>query len=131
MAVTDPIADFLTRIRNAIKANKRKVEIPASRMKIGLAQILKDHRFIVDFQIEEDNKQNVLRLLLRYTNGNPAISGLKRISTPGLRVYAPKDKLPRVLNGYGIAIISTPKGLLTDKQAKKESVGGEVICYVW
>lgn len=131
MAVTDPIADFLTRVRNAIKANKRKVEIPASRMKIGLAQILKDNKFIVDFQIEEDNKQNVLRLLLRYTNGNPAISGLRRISTPGLRVYAPKDKLPRVLNGYGIAVISTPKGLLTDKQAKKESVGGEVICYIW
>lgn len=131
MAVTDPIADFLTRVRNAIKANKRKVEIPASRMKIGLAQILKDNKFIVDFQIEEDNKQNVLRLLLRYTNGNPAISGLRRISTPGLRVYAPKDKMPRVLNGYGIAVISTPKGLLTDKQAKKESVGGEVICYIW
>jgi len=131
MAVTDPIADFLTRIRNAIKANKRKIEIPSSRMKIGLAQILKDNKFIVDFQIEEDKKQNILRLLLKYTNGNPAISGLRRISTPGLRVYAPKDKLPRVLNGYGIAVISTPKGLLTDKQAKKESVGGEVVCYIW
>ncbi len=131
MAVTDPIADFLTRVRNAIKANKRKVDIPASKMKIGIAQILKDHKFIVDFQIEEDNKQNILRLLLRYTNGNPAISGLRRISTPGLRVYAPKDKMPRVLNGYGIAVISTSKGLLTDKQAKKESVGGEVICYIW
>ncbi|HPI37072.1 MAG TPA: 30S ribosomal protein S8 [Ignavibacteriaceae bacterium] len=131
MAVTDPIADFLTRVRNAIKANKRKVDIPASKMKIGIAQILKDHKFIVDFQVEEDNKQNILRLLLRYTNGNPAISGLRRISTPGLRVYAPKDKMPRVLNGYGIAVISTSKGLLTDKQAKKESVGGEVICYIW
>lgn len=131
MAVTDPIADFLTRVRNAIKANKRKVDIPASKMKIGIAQILKDHKFIVDFQIEEDNKQNILRLLLRYTNGNPAISGLRRMSTPGLRVYAPKDKMPRVLNGYGIAVISTSKGLLTDKQAKKESVGGEVICYIW
>jgi small subunit ribosomal protein S8 len=131
MAVTDPIADFLTRVRNAIKANKRKVDIPASKMKIGIAQILKDHKFIVDFQVEEDNKQNILRLLLRYTNGNPAISGLRRICTPGLRVYAPKDKMPRVLNGYGIAVISTSKGLLTDKQAKKESVGGEVICYIW
>ena len=131
MAVTDPIADFLTRVRNAIKANKRKVDIPASKMKIGIAQILKDHKFIVDFQVEEDNKQNILRLLLRYTNGNPAISGLRRMSTPGLRVYAPKDKMPRVLNGYGIAVISTSKGLLTDKQAKKESVGGEVICYIW
>lgn len=131
MGVVDPIADFLTRIRNAVKANKRKVDIPSSKMKVRIAEILRDQKFIQDFQVIEDNKQNILRILLKYTDGESAISGLKRVSSPGLRIYAPVEKLPRVLNGYGIAIISTSKGLLTDKQAKKESVGGEVVCYIW
>ena len=131
MPVTDPIADLLTRIRNAVKANKRKVEMPASNMKVRIAEILKEQKFIVDFVVVPDNKQNVLQIALRYTNGIPAISGLKKISTPGLRKYAPSDELPRVLNGYGIAIISTSKGIMTDKKARGEKVGGEVLCYIW
>ncbi|CAG1770881.1 30S ribosomal protein S8 [uncultured bacterium] len=131
MPVTDPIADLLTRIRNAVKANKRKVEMPASKMKVRIAEILKEQKFIVDFVVVPDNKQNVLQIALRYTNGIPAISGLKKISTPGLRKYAPSDELPRVLNGYGIAIISTSKGIMTDKKARGEKVGGEVLCYIW
>lgn len=131
MPVTDPIADLLTRIRNAVKANKRKVEMPASKMKVRIAEILKEQKFIVDFVVVPDNKQNVLQIALRYTNGIPAISGLKKISTPGLRKYAPSDELPRVLNGYGIAIISTSKGIMTDKKARSEKVGGEVLCYIW
>ncbi|MBI1938883.1 MAG: 30S ribosomal protein S8 [Ignavibacteriales bacterium] len=131
MPVTDPIADFLTRVRNAVKARKKIVNIPSSKTKINLAEILKANHFIKDYNVVEDNKQNVLRVHLKYINGTPSISGLKRISTPGLHQYVGKDKLPKVLNGLGIAVISTPKGLLTDKQAKKESVGGEVICHVW
>ncbi len=131
MVVTDPIADFLTRIRNAVKARKKNVEMPSSKMKIGLAKILKDTNFIKDFEVIEDNKQNILKVYLKYTMGNPAITGLKKISKPGLRIYSGKDSLPRVLNGLGISILSTSKGLLTDKQAKKESVGGEIICHIW
>lgn len=131
MAVTDPIADFLTRIRNASKARKPRVDIPASNMKKSLAEILKAQNFIKDYSIVEDNKQNVLRVELKYTNGSPAISGLKRISKPGLRIYKKSDDLPRVLNGLGVAVISTPKGLLTDKDAKTQSVGGEIVCYIW
>jgi len=131
MAVTDPIADLLTRIRNAVKAQKRRVDIPFSNQKKGIVEILKAQNFIVDFQIIEDDKQNILRVFLRYTNGVSALSGLQRISKPGLRIYSQKENLPRVLNGYGISIISTSKGLLTDKQAKREAVGGEVICKIW
>jgi len=131
MPATDPIADFLTRIRNAVKARKKYVEIPSSKMKINLAEILKNNKFIRDYNVIEDNKQNVLRIHLQYVGGTPSITGLKRISTPGLHQYAGKDKLPKVLNGLGIAIVSTSKGLLTDKQARKESIGGEVICHVW
>ena len=131
MPVTDPISDFLTRIRNASKAKKIRVDIPSSTMKKSLAEILKRQKFIVDYSVIEDNKQNILRVLLKYRNGSPAISGLKRISTPGLRVYKASDELPRVLGGLGVAVISTPKGLLTDKEAKKESVGGEIVCYIW
>lgn len=130
-AITDPIADLLTRVRNAIKAKKRRVDVPASKMKAGVVQILKDQNFIQDFMLLEDNKQNVLRIALKYTNGVSAISGLKRISTPGLRIYADVDHLPRVLNGYGISVLSTAKGLLSDKQARKENVGGEIICEIW
>lgn len=131
MPVTDPIADFLTRIRNAAKAKKKNVDIPASNMKKSLAEILKSNSFIDSYETIEDNKQNVLRIKLKYVQGASAINGIERVSTPGLRVYAPKDNLPRVLNGLGISVISTSKGLLTDKQAKKESVGGEVICHIW
>lgn len=131
MPVTDPISDFLTRIRNAVKARRVVVEIPSSKMKLGLADILKKNNFIDEYSITEDNKQNVIKIHLRYHNGVPAISGLKRISTPGLKVYKQKNELPRVLNGLGIAIISTPKGLLTDKEARSKSLGGEVVCFVW
>ena len=131
MPATDPIAVFLTRVRNAVKARKKYVEIPSSKMKISLAEILKSQKFIKDFNVIEDNKQNVLRVHLQYVNGVPSITGLKRISTPGLRTYVGNDEIPRVLGGLGISILSTPKGLLTDKQAKKESVGGELVCQVW
>jgi len=131
MPVTDPIADYLTRIRNAAKAKKVRVEIPASRTKIGLSEILKSLGYIIDYEIIDDNKQKKLNLVLKYKNGIPAITGLKRISKPGLRVYRPADKLPKVLNGLGSAVISTPKGLLTDRDARKHLVGGEVICYIW
>ena len=131
MAVTDPIADLLTRIRNAVKAQKRRVDIPFSNQKRNIVEILKAQNFIVDYQIVEDDRQNILRVFLRYTNGVSALSGLQRISKPGLRIYSQKENLPRVLNGYGISIISTSKGLLTDKQAKREAIGGEVICKIW
>jgi len=131
MAVTDPIADFLTRIRNASRARKPRVDIPASNMKKSLAEILKNQNFIKDYSIIEDNKQNLIRVELKYTNGSPAISGLRRISKPGLRVYKNSGDLPRILNGLGIAVISTPKGLLTDRDAKIQSVGGEIVCYIW
>ena len=131
MPTTDPISDFLTRIRNAVKAKKKFVDIPSSKMKVNLAGILKDNKFIRDYNVIEDNKQNILRVHLQYVAGVSSITGLKRISTPGLRQYVDKDARVRVLGGLGIAILSTPKGLLTDKQAKKESVGGEVVCHVW
>ena len=131
MHTTDPIADFLTRIRNAVKAKKKFVDIPSSKMKISLAEILKNNKFIRDYNVVEDNKQNVLRVHLQYINGTPSITGMKRISKPGLKSYVGKDELPRVLNGLGMAVLSTPKGLLTGKQAKKEAVGGEVVCHVW
>ena len=131
MPVTDPIADYLTRIRNAAKAKKVRVEIPASRTKIGLSEILKKLGYIIDYEILDDKKQKKLNIVLKYKNGVPAISGLKRISKPGLRVYRGADKLPKVLNGLGTAVISTPKGLLTDKDARNLLVGGEVMCYIW
>lgn len=131
MPVTDPISDLLTRIRNAAKAKKVRVDIPASNMKKSLVEILKQQKFIDDYSVVEDNKQNILRVKLKYTNGSSAISGLEKISTPGLRVYKGADSLPRVLNGLGIAIISTSKGLMTDKDARKNSLGGEVVCHIW
>jgi small subunit ribosomal protein S8 len=131
MPVTDPIADFLTRIRNASKAKRIKVEIPSSKLKAGLAEILKKSGYIYDFKIDEDNKQNVITILLKYVDGKPAINGLKRISKPGLRIYKQSTELPRVLNGLGTAIISTSKGLMTDKEARNQSTGGEVVCFVW
>ena len=132
MVMTDPIADMLTRIRNANSVYHDKVEIPGSKMKESLAAILKAEGFIKDFEVIADNKQNVIRVSLKYgSNREKVISGLKRISKPGLRVYAKKDQLPRVLGGLGIAIISTSKGLMTDKNARKDGLGGEVLAYVW
>lgn len=131
MAVTDPIADFLTRVRNAVHAKKKFVDIPSSKMKLEMAEIMKNNKFIRDFNVIEDNKQNIVRVHLQYVDGAPSISGLKRISKPGLRQYCSSDEIPRVLNGLGIAIISTSKGLLSDKQAKQESIGGEVVCHIW
>ena len=131
MSVTDPISDFLLRIRNASKAKTLRVEIPASKMKLGLAEILKKESFIHDFSIVEDNKQNVIKIQLKYRDGSSAITGMKRISKPGLRIYKDATELPRVLNGLGTAVISTSKGLMTDKEARSQSAGGEVICYIW
>lgn len=131
MPVTDPISDFLTRIRNAVNAKKKFVDMPSSNMKVRLAEILKENNFIRDLNVVEDNKQNVLRVHLKYVNGASSISGLEKISTPGLRKYVDKDNIPKVLNGLGMSIVSTSKGVLSDKQAKKEEVGGEVICHIW
>lgn len=132
MVMTDPIADMLTRIRNANSVYHDKVEIPGSKLKESLAALLKDEGFIKDFEVVADSKQNMIRVSLKYgSNREKVISGLKRISKPGLRVYAKKDQLPRVLGGLGIAIISTSKGLMTDKNARKDGLGGEVLAYVW
>lgn len=132
MTMTDPIADMLTRIRNANTVKHETVDVPASNMKKELARILLEEGFIRGYDVIEDGKQGIIRIQLKYgQTGERVISGLKRISKPGMRVYADKHEVPRVLNGLGISIISTSKGILTDKQARKENVGGEVICYVW
>jgi small subunit ribosomal protein S8 len=132
MVMTDPIADLLTRIRNANSVYHDKVEIPASKIKQAIVQILKEEGFVKDFEMIQDDKQGVLRVSLKYgPNREKVITGMKRISKPGLRVYAKKEQLPRVLGGLGIAIISTSKGIMSDKQARRENLGGEVIAYVW
>ena len=132
MTMTDPIADMLTRIRNANVVKHETVDVPASNMKKELARILLEEGFIRGYDVIEDGKQGIIRIQLKYgQTGERVISGLKRISKPGMRVYADKHEVPRVLNGLGISIISTSKGILTDKQSRKENVGGEVICYVW
>ncbi len=132
MKVTDPIADYLTRLRNALKANHRVVEVPASNMKKEITKILFDKGYILNYKFIEDNKQGIIKIALKYNpqTNEPAISNLTRVSKSGLRKYANASNLPRVLNGLGIAIISTSKGVITDKEAKKENVGGEVLCYV-
>ena len=132
MVMTDPIADFLTRIRNGNTVYMEKVEIPASKTKKNLANILKEEGYIKDVEYIEDGKQGFLRLYLKYgSNREKVITGLKRISRPGLRVYAQKDEVPKVLGGLGIAVISTSQGLMTDKEARKAGIGGEVMCYIW
>jgi len=132
MVMTDPIADMLTRVRNANDALHESVELPGSAMKRSVAEILKAEGFIRDFAWVDDDKQGVLKIVLKYgANRQRVISGVKRISKPGLRVYARKDELPRVLGGLGIAIVSTSQGLMTDRQARVKNLGGEVICYVW
>jgi len=131
--MTDPIADFITRIRNAVRANHRIVQIPASNLKKDMTKILKEKGYILDYKFEEDTKQGHIKIALKYhpITKAPAIRNLTRISKPGLRKYSGVDSMPRVLNGLGIAILSTSKGVMTDKEAKTEKVGGEVLCYVY
>jgi len=130
--VTDPIADMLTRIRNANQMRNKEVEIPASKIKVEIARILKEEGFIVDYKTKKNNVQDVLVLTLKYgENKERVITGLKRISKPGLRAYVKADEVPKVLNGLGIAIISTSRGVMTDKNARQQSLGGEVLAYVW
>ncbi len=132
MQITDPIADMLTRIRNANSAKHETVDIPASNMKKSIAEILNNEGYIKGYQIIEDGKQGVIRVTLKYGNNKEkVISGLKRVSKPGLRIYAGAEELPRVLKGLGIAIISTSKGVMTDKEARKQNIGGEVLAFVW
>jgi len=132
MVMTDPIADMLTRLRNANSVYHDKVEIPGSKIKRAIVEILKSEGFVRDYEMVTDGKQGTLRVVLKYgANREKVITGIKRISKPGLRVYAKNDQLPRVLGGLGIAIISTSKGIMSDKQARKEGLGGEVIAYVW
>jgi len=131
MSMTDPIADFLTRIRNACQAGHPKVDVPASKVKRELARVLAEERFIDNFAYYEDGKQGQLRIYLRYNDNKSIIRGLKRVSRPGLRQYVPKDKMPRILRGLGVAIISTSQGLLTDRDARRLGIGGEILCNVW
>ena len=132
MQITDPVADMLTRIRNANSAKHETVDVPASNLKKAVAQILLDEGYIKSFQIVEDGTQGIIRITLKYLAGKEkVISGLRRVSKPGLRVYAGADELPRVLKGLGIAIISTSKGVMTDKAARANHVGGEVLAFVW
>ena len=132
MVVTDPIADMLTRIRNANQMRYKEVEVPASKMKLEIARILKEEGFIADYKVKKNNVQNIISLNLKYGDKRErVITGLKRISKPGLRVYAKAEEIPTVLNGLGIAIVSTSKGVMTGKDAKKQSLGGEVLAYIW
>ena len=132
MNITDPIADLLTRIRNASQAKHATVDIPASNMKKAIAQILVDEGYVKSYTVKEDDKQGVITITLKYTdNMQPVITGLRRLSKPGLRIYTSCEDMPKVLKGIGTAIVSTPKGVMTDKQARKENVGGEVLAFVW
>src|SRR6185503_4918864 len=130
--VTDPIADMLTRIRNSSMAEHEKTDIPASKLKVRIAELLKEEGFIKNFRLIEDRKQGILRVYLKYGPGQErVITGLRRVSKPGRRLYVGADKIPSVLGGIGVAILSTPRGVLTDRESRKAKVGGEVLCYVW
>jgi small subunit ribosomal protein S8 len=131
--VTDPVADYLTRVRNAIRANHKVVEVPASNLKKEITKILFDKGYILNYKVEDDGKQGIIKIALKYhpSTKAPAIKKLERISRPGLRQYRNSQNLPRVYNGLGVAIISTSKGVMTDKEARKENVGGELLCYVF
>ncbi len=132
MQITDTIADLLTRIRNANSAKHDTVQIPASNMKKSICQILLDEGYIKDFSVEEDGKQGIITVTLKYGEGKtPVIQGLRRVSKPGLRIYSNVEDMPKVMKGLGIAIISTSKGVMTDRQARKENVGGEVLAFIW
>ncbi len=128
---SDPIADFLTRIRNASRAEHEKVDIPSSKLKLRMAEILKDEGFIKNFRVIEDNKQGMLRVYLKYAGSEKIISGIVRVSRPGRRIYVTKDKIPTILGGMGVAILSTSAGVMTDRQVRKQHLGGEVLAYVW
>ena len=132
MSMSDPIADLLTRIRNAVRAEHEKVDIPSSRLKVRITEILKEEGFIKNFRLIEDKKQGMLRVYLKYGPGNEKIiSGLVRVSKPGRRVYVAKDKIPSILGGMGVAILSTSQGVMTDRAVRKQQLGGEVLAYVW
>jgi small subunit ribosomal protein S8 len=132
MAVSDPIADFLNRIKNGQKARFDKVDIPASRMKASIARILKDEGYIRNYKLVRDNKQGILRVHLKYVDTREAaIAGIKRISKPGCRIYVGKEEIPRVMNGLGVVLWATSKGLMTDRQARREGLGGELLCSIW
>lgn len=131
MTMTDPIADMLTRIRNANMVKHESLEVPASNIKKEIAEILKQEGFVKDVGYIEDNKQGLIKIFLKYSKGERVIKGIKRISKPGLRVYAKADEMPKVLNGLGIAIVSTSNGVVTDKVARKNNIGGEVLAYIW
>jgi small subunit ribosomal protein S8 len=128
---SDPVADFLTRIRNASRAEHEKVDIPSSKLKLRMAEILKDEGFIKNFRVIEDNKQGTLRVYLKYVGSEKIISGIVRVSRPGRRIYVTKDKIPTILGGMGVAILSTSAGVMTDRQVRKQHLGGEVLAYVW
>jgi small subunit ribosomal protein S8 len=128
--MSDPIADMLTRIRNALSSGKTSVAIPSSKLKVAIARVLKDEGYVTDFREHSENNKQVLEISLKYYLGKPVIETLRRVSTPGLRVYKSKDDIPQVLGGLGIAIVSTSAGLMTDRQARKSGHGGEVLCYV-
>lgn len=129
--MTDPVSDMLTRIRNALQIRAEKVDIPASRMKVEIARILKEERFIKTYKILKDKRQGILRIVPRYVESESVMSGLKRISKPGRRVYVGSKEIPKVMGGVGIAILTTSKGIMSDKGSRREGVGGEVICHVW
>ena len=130
--MSDPIADLLTRIRNASRAEHEKVDVPASRLKMKIAELLKEEGFVKNYRLIEDTKQGVLRIYLKYGAGNEKmISGLVRVSRPGRRVYVGKDKIPSILGGMGVALLSTSRGVMTDRESRKQQVGGEVLAYVW
>ena len=132
MVMTDPIADFLTQIRNACMANHERVDLPSSKIKLSIAKLLKEEGYINNYKLVKDKKQGTLRVYLKYDNKNvPIIEGLERISKPSCRVYVRHDKIPYVLNGYGTVILSTSKGVLTDREARKQKIGGELLCKVW
>ena len=132
MTMTDPIADMLTRIRNALTVSYETVDMPASKTKVNIAQVLKAEGMVRNYKVIKDGPRRTLRVVLKYdTEGRPVITGLKRVSKPGCRVYTGSDSIPEVLNGYGINILSTSKGLLTDREAKTQNVGGEILCSVW
>ena len=132
MSMTDPIADMLTRIRNGVTAKHDFVNMPASKMKVAIARVLKEEGFIRDFAIEPDGSRSMLKIELSYTGRKePVLSGIKRVSKPGLRVYVQKREIPRVLGGLGVAILSTPEGVMTGQHARQKAIGGEILCYVW
>ena len=132
MSVSDPVADFLTCVRNAIRARHRKVDVPASNMKTELSKVLLRERFINNFKVIEDSKQGVLRIYLKYAaDDQSVIDGIRRVSTPGRRVYVKKDRIPRVMGGLGTSIISTSRGMMTDREAREAGLGGELVCQIW